>query len=70
YFDGIKGAPIATIGTVYGFVGGEKTNIFNNCAPNKIRTSASTWKPTYSYQSALIAAANVPAAVKAGAGAQ
>ena len=70
YFDGIKGAPIATIGTEYGFVGGEKTNVFNNCAPNKIRTAASTWKPTYSYSGALIAAANVPAVVKAGAGAQ
>ena len=70
YFQSIKGAPIATIGTQMGFVGGDKTNIYNNCAANKIKTKASTWRPSYSYKSKLIAAANVPSAVKAGAGAK
>ena len=70
YFKSIKGAPIATIGTVMGFVGGDKTNIYNNCAANKIKTKASTWRPTYSYKSQLTAAANVPSVVKAGAGAK
>ena len=70
YFDGVKGAPIATIGTKLGFVGGEKTNIYKNSGANKIKTTASKWVPTYSYKSALIPAANVPSAVKAGAGAR
>jgi len=70
YFDGIKGAPIATIGTQLGYVGGVSTNVFKNCGVNKIKTAASSWKPSYSYKTALIAAANVPAAVKAGAGAK
>ncbi|HEY0900034.1 MAG TPA: hypothetical protein VGD90_11915 [Sphingobacteriaceae bacterium] len=70
YFDGIKGSPIATIGTQYGFVGGESTNVFKNSGANKIRTAASTWVPAYAYKSALIAAENVPATVMAGAGAR
>ena len=70
YFRNIKGAPIATIGTVLGFIGGDKTNIYNNCASNKISTAASTWRPAYAYKTKLIPAADVPAAVKAGAGAK
>jgi pectate lyase len=70
YFAGIKGGPLVTIGTVLGFIGGEKTNIYSNCAPNKIKTEASTWRPSYAYKSQLIAAANVPSAVKASAGAR
>jgi pectate lyase len=70
YFRNIKGAPIVTIGTVLGYIGGASTNIYSSCAANKIKTSASSWRPSYSYKTQLIAASNVPTAVKAGAGAK
>lgn len=69
FFENIS-APIVTIGTKLGFVGGESTNIYKNSGKNKIQTPASKWVPTYTYKSALIAAADVPAAVMAGAGAR
>jgi pectate lyase len=52
-----------------GYVSGVSTNIFKNSGPNTITTPESKWVPTYSYQSELIPAANVPAVVSAGAGA-
>jgi len=69
YFENIS-SPIVTIGTKLGFVGGESTNLYKNSGKNKIQTPASQWLPTYSYKSALIDAASVPAAVMAGAGAR
>lgn len=52
-----------------GYVSGAATNIYANSKANRISTAASTWVPAYEYKSVLIAAANVPAVVSAGAGA-
>lgn len=52
-----------------GYVSGAETNIYANSKANRISTAASTWVPAYEYKSQLIAAANVPAVVSAGAGA-
>lgn len=52
-----------------GYVSGAATNVYANSKANRISTAASTWVPAYEYKSVLIAAANVPAVVSAGAGA-
>ncbi|SHG02519.1 pectate lyase family protein [Pedobacter caeni] len=52
-----------------GYVSGAETNIYANSKANRISTASSTWTPAYEYKSVLIAAANVPAVVSAGAGA-
>ena len=70
YFENVKGNPLVTIGPTHGFFSAVSSNVFKNCGSNKIQTSSSSWAPTYSYKSVLISAANVPAAVKAGAGAR
>jgi pectate lyase len=70
YFQSIKGNPLVTIGPKQGYFSGVSTNTFKSSGKNKIQTSASSWKPTYSYKSALISAASVPSVVKAGAGAK
>ncbi|RZK98894.1 MAG: pectate lyase, partial [Pedobacter sp.] len=69
YIEGIN-QPIRTdFNSKPGYVSGASTNMYKSCGSNVITTSASTWVPTvYSYSSALIPAANVPAEVMAGAG--
>ena len=69
YFD-IRSNPLVTLGPTHGYFSAVSTNVFKNAGKNKIQTSASTWAPSYSYKTALIAASNVPAVVQAGAGAK
>jgi pectate lyase len=69
YFENSK-SPLITIGPKHGQFSAVSTNVFKGSGKNKIQTSASSWAPSYSYKSALISAANVPSAVKAGAGAK
>ena len=70
YFEDVN-MPITTVlGTSQaGYISGESTNSYLNSGSNNITTTASTWLPPYSYQSLVIPAANVPAIVLAGAGA-
>jgi len=70
YFDNIKGSPIRTLDPTPGYISGASTNYYKNCGRNVIQTSASSWVPTYSYQSQLHAAADVINVVKLGAGAK
>ncbi len=74
YFDNIARKVLYTFAPtagIYGYFSGIKTNIFNKCGSNIINTAESTWVPTaYEYKSGLEPAANVPASVKAGAGAR
>ncbi|WP_432714754.1 pectate lyase family protein [Pedobacter sp.] len=52
-----------------GYISGASTNVYKNSGANTVSTAASTWVPTYEYESILIPAANVPAIVTAQAGA-
>lgn len=62
--------PIRTeISPVAGTISGLNTNIFESSGSNKITSAPSSWVPTYSYQSTLNAAADVPTIVTKGAGA-
>lgn len=62
--------PIRTdLSSTPGVISGLSSNIFSSSGANRITSSASNWVPSYAYQSAVIAAANVPSAVSAGAGA-
>lgn len=70
YFENFKGAPLRTLDPSPGVISGAATNVYAGSGANKISTKASTWVPSYSYSSVLASAANVPAAVKAGAGAK
>ncbi|EOR93843.1 hypothetical protein ADIARSV_2980 [Arcticibacter svalbardensis MN12-7] len=68
YFEG-QHIPIYTeFNAKPGVVSGASTNIYKNCGPNIISTSASSWVPSYEYKSVLIAAADVPAKVLSEAG--
>ncbi|WP_207425886.1 polysaccharide lyase family 1 protein [Pedobacter sp. SYSU D00535] len=62
--------PITTTYKGYpaGYISGANTNIYSGSGSNNITTSASTWLPPYEYKSVLVAAANVPQVVSAGAG--
>lgn len=69
YFKG-SSLPIRTdLSSSPGFISGLNTNVFEGTGKNRITSSASSWAPTYNYKSSLIAAADVPAKVKSGAGA-
>ncbi|WP_316839641.1 pectate lyase [Pedobacter gandavensis] len=62
--------PIRTdLSSIPGVISGLSTNIFEGSGANRITSSASSWEPTYTYKSSVIAAANVPSVVAAGAGA-
>ena len=62
--------PIRTdLSSTPGVISGLSSNIFNSSGANRITSGASTWVPDYAYQSAVIAAADVPSKVAAGAGA-
>lgn len=52
-----------------GVISGLSTNTFVSSGANRITSGASTWVPTYTYQSAVIATADVPSKIPAGAGA-
>ncbi|WP_256010066.1 pectate lyase family protein [Desertivirga xinjiangensis] len=68
YFEGTN-APLKTdVGGTAGYVSGASTNIFKSCGANRITSSASTWLPPYSYNSEVIAAANVPSVIMNGVG--
>jgi pectate lyase len=69
YFSGCH-KPITTNldGDPPGYFSGVNTNIYKNCGANDITTAISTWVPSYAYQNALNAAADVPALVTQGTG--
>ena len=67
YFQ-IKQNPLVTLGPKHGQFSAVSTNVFKGSGKNKIQSSSSSWKPSYSYK--LTAASNVPSVVKAGAGAK
>ena len=69
YFSGCH-TPITTslAGDPPGYFSGVNTNIYSNCGSNNITTPISSWVPSYSYQSALNAAADVPNLVTQGTG--
>jgi pectate lyase len=69
YFSGCK-KPITTSldGDAPGYFSGVNTNIYLNCGSNSITTPISSWVPSYSYQGALNAAADVPNLVTQGTG--
>jgi pectate lyase len=69
YFSGCK-KPISTslAGDPPGYFSGVNTNIYSNCGSNSITTAISSWVPSYSYQGALNAAADVPNLVTQGSG--
>ncbi|MCX2449922.1 pectate lyase [Pedobacter sp. PLR] len=69
YFKG-SSLPVRTdLSSTPGVISGLSSNIFEASGANRITSSASTWEPTYTYKTAVIAAANVPSVVSAGAGA-
>jgi pectate lyase len=69
YFSGCK-KPISTslAGDPPGYFSGVNTNIYLNCGSNTITTTISSWVPSYSYNNALDAAADVPNLVTQGTG--
>ncbi|MDB4999575.1 MAG: Pectate lyase [Mucilaginibacter sp.] len=69
YFSGCK-KPISTslAGDPPGYFSGVNTNIYLNCGSNTITTPISSWVPSYSYNNALDAAADVPNLVTQGTG--
>jgi pectate lyase len=69
YFSGCK-KPISTslAGDPPGYFSGVNTNIYLNCGSNTITTTISSWVPSYSYNDALDAAADVPNLVTQGSG--
>lgn len=69
YFENQNVPIYADFNSKPGFVSGAATNIYKSTGVNKISTAVSTWLPPYQYNSVLIPAASVPAAVTAAAGA-
>jgi pectate lyase len=69
YFKG-SNLPIRTdLSSTPGLISGLNTNVFDGTGKNRITSSTANWSPSYSYKSSVIAAADVPTKVKAGAGA-
>jgi len=69
YFENQKVPIFTEYNAKPGYVSGANTNYYQGSGANRISTSASNWIPAYEYKQALIPVANVPATIKAGAGA-
>lgn len=62
--------PIRTdLSSTPGVISGLSSNIFEGSGANRITSAASSWEPTYTYKSSVIATSTVPSVVTAGAGA-
>lgn len=70
YFENFSGAPLRTLDPSPGVISGASTNVYTGSGSNKISTAEGNWAPSYAYASALAPATDVPAAIKAGAGAR
>lgn len=69
YFENVSTPFKTDFNSTPGFISGVSTNIVKGGGSNKITSKESSWVPTYEYKSAMLPAASVPTAVKAGAGA-